>query len=673
MTHRARTLLAGFLLGAGLVVLIPQAALATGEGCSLFSPCQHSHDYCRFVSIFSSICTERGDGREGCTGLGQGTCKNGLACDIQGECRNQPSRAGERCGLGVPCASGLNCSTAIGGRCEAPDGPGEACFGIGQGTCANGLVCDFIGECRYDPPRLGQPCGLGVPCAAPYGCSAEIGGRCEERAGPGEVCSGVGQGSCQSGLVCDFLRECRHPTPELDERCGIGAACAEGLFCQAGTQRCKELKTVGQGCSAFNPCRSGLSCDPCLIEGCNYPLQCFPNANDGALSEQACRELYSPALHQAARDTGLTMNYGSGNGASAGVAESQEFGVAYGPDQYGCYTTLCVGANVDLELTAGFVTTGFHDQFASVGGSSTAFVQEVEIAGVLSFSSSQIFERRSVNPFDIGRLVGSANSASLGISPFLLPFSAGVYACETVIDTVVGTPPVCGDGRVEGREACDDGNMTTGDGCSSICTVESLCGNGRRDAGEECDDGDVVSGDGCDASCAIEPACGDGNLDPGEACDDGNTMSGDGCSAICIVEPVCGNGVLEPGEPCDDGNVSGGDGCSAICEEEDADGDGIHDFVDTCRLVPNPGQEDVDAGRDDDGSRPGTQHYGNACDADINQDGIVNVRDLAILKSAFFTTDPVADLNGDGVVNVSDLTILKSRFLKKPGPGAGDF
>ncbi|WP_437295391.1 DUF4215 domain-containing protein [Sorangium sp. So ce426] len=32
--------------------------------------------------------------------------------------------------------------------------------------------------------------------------------------------------------------------------------------------------------------------------------------------------------------------------------------------------------------------------------------------------------------------------------------------------------PVCGDGIEAGPEECDDGNTTSGDGCSSTCHVE---------------------------------------------------------------------------------------------------------------------------------------------------------------------------------------------------------
>ncbi|MEL7240404.1 MAG: hypothetical protein AAGK78_16220, partial [Planctomycetota bacterium] len=76
----------------------------------------------------------------------------------------------------------------------------------------------------------------------------------------------------------------------------------------------------------------------------------------------------------------------------------------------------------------------------------------------------------------------------------------------------------------------------------------------------------------------------------------------------------------------------------------DSDADGVSDLIDNCTLDANPDQRDSN----DDG-------YGNVCDADLNDDNIVNVVDLGILRSVFFTTDEDADFNGDGVVNVVDL------------------
>jgi cysteine-rich repeat protein len=67
---------------------------------------------------------------------------------------------------------------------------------------------------------------------------------------------------------------------------------------------------------------------------------------------------------------------------------------------------------------------------------------------------------------------------------------------------------VCGDGVVNnaGAEACDDGNTIDGDGCSSVCTVEtlSICGDASVDPGEECDDGNTENRDGCTYYCRLE-------------------------------------------------------------------------------------------------------------------------------------------------------------------------
>lgn len=89
----------------------------------------------------------------------------------------------------------------------------------------------------------------------------------------------------------------------------------------------------------------------------------------------------------------------------------------------------------------------------------------------------------------------------------------------------------------------------------------------------------------------------------------------------------------------------------------DTDGDGVKDGYDNCTLVANANQRDTNG----DG-------YGNVCDPDLNNDGLVDNADLAIMKLRFYSHDPDADLNGDGLVNFGDLAILKAYFGKKPGP-----
>ena len=83
----------------------------------------------------------------------------------------------------------------------------------------------------------------------------------------------------------------------------------------------------------------------------------------------------------------------------------------------------------------------------------------------------------------------------------------------------LNTASICGDGIVESPEACDDGNMANGDGCSNMCTVES---------GWSCS--------GTTSICTPIAVCGNGIVESGEACDDGNMSNGDGCNNTCTVQ-----------------------------------------------------------------------------------------------------------------------------------------
>jgi cysteine-rich repeat protein len=166
--------------------------------------------------------------------------------------------------------------------------------------------------------------------------------------------------------------------------------------------------------------------------------------------------------------------------------------------------------------------------------------------------------------------------------------------------------PACGDSVIDPGESCDDGNTSSGDGCSHTCFVDDQAD------GTDCSAHGELScaSRACDATespAACEPAdtCGNGTVEETEVCDDGNTFSGDGCSATCFVDAqevgsdcsaqgaescasgvcdtneipatckpagTCGNGTVEETEVCDDGNTSSGDGCSATCF---VDGQGV--------------------------------------------------------------------------------------------------
>jgi cysteine-rich repeat protein len=174
---------------------------------------------------------------------------------------------------------------------------------------------------------------------------------------------------------------------------------------------------------------------------------------------------------------------------------------------------------------------------------------------------------------------------------------------------------VCGNGKLEPGELCDDKNTQSGDGCSSncvevddnyLCLEEGkpceryqTCGNGIIEGTEACDDKNTKDDDGCSKACdqveagfsCVKPGepcvalavCGNGQRERGEQCDDGedDPSDGDGCDADCqeeegyfcppgeaCVELDCGDGFRTPDEACDDGDGDNGDGCSSACEVE---------------------------------------------------------------------------------------------------------
>ena len=239
---------------------------------------------------------------------------------------------------------------------------------------------------------------------------------------------------------------------------------------------------------------------------------------------------------------------------------------------------------------------------------------------------------------------------------------------DTTVDDTTPPLPLCGNGRAEAGEACDDGNLDNTDGCSNFCTV-ARCGDGFVHAGfEGCDDANGSNTDGCLTTC-VPAACGDGLVFTGvEACDDANTSNADACTNACAL-PRCGDGYAQPGEACDDGNSSNTDTCTNTClaatcgdgfeQPGEACDDGNSSNTDNCTntcTAPRCGDGFAQPGETcDDGNSLNTDACTNACAAPRCGDGFVRTGVETCDDGNTFNTDActntcLAATCGDGFV-----------------------
>lgn len=118
-----------------------------------------------------------------------------------------------------------------------------------------------------------------------------------------------------------------------------------------------------------------------------------------------------------------------------------------------------------------------------------------------------------------------------------------------------GGESVCGNGTIEGLEACDDGNLMSGDGCEPDCNF--TCSNKSPATGDaKCDDADPCNGA---EKCQDDHTCSPGTSAPnGTACANGNIC----ITGVCSPDQ-CGDLFVGAKEECEDGNVVNGDGCDS--------------------------------------------------------------------------------------------------------------
>ncbi len=140
-----------------------------------------------------------------------------------------------------------------------------------------------------------------------------------------------------------------------------------------------------------------------------------------------------------------------------------------------------------------------------------------------------------------------------------------------------------------------------------------------------------------------------------------------------FIDDATDNGYTDPTESTPTANrlfvdqdygwsTGGPDIVTAITRDEDNDADGVPDAIDNAPETANADQTDTDH-----------DMYGNAADADFNNDGSVTSRDLSTFRTSYRQSEgdegynPDCDMNSDGTVTSRDLSAFRLR-MRTQGP-----
>ena len=456
MASTYRYVVLAVLLGAGCVDQPGAIVCPTGIVCPDGTTCAAAQPVC----IVNPCGNGRVDSGETCD---DGNILSGDGCSPScgnEACGNGLVEPGERCDDGNT-TNGDNCSAdclsleTCGNGIKDVKSGGTTAEGCDDGNMENGDGCradckalEFCGNGLVD---VNEVCDDGLPVGGP--CSPD----CQSGLGCGNGFLDPGE-QCDDGNTADN-DDCRFPSCKH-------AVCGDGVENTTGIR--------------FEECDGGTTGVPTETVDCN--IDCTDSAcGDGKVNQTDSEECDNGTLNDsAACDNDCTTPVCGDNHVNATTAPAEQcdpgtVGADVATCDSDCTTPACGDNHVNKSFTppTGTFPEGCDDGGTGAGDGCSAVCQ-IESCG------------NGVTEAVNGEQCDDGNTNDLD-------------ACRNNCQM-----PRCGDGVASASEICDTGGNTAS--CDSDCTAPA-CNDGIMNpaANEQCEDGNTTSGDGCSSTCRLEP------------------------------------------------------------------------------------------------------------------------------------------------------------------------
>lgn len=455
---------------------------ATGQGCGIDADCVGG-------SCSGSVCLPT------CTDGAQNANETDIDCGgaVCGPCQ-----------AGQICASGSDCSSTI---CES-----GFCT---SATCSDGAINGS--ESDLDCGGSCDPCAEGLTCTIGFDCQSGV---CLGTCQPPSCSDGVTNGSetdhdcggscppCATGQVCLQGSDCQEGLC-LSNLCAP-VSCGDGYI--GGAEACDDGGAVGgDGCSALCSIEPGHTC-------AGTPSSCTPICGDGlVVGGEPCDDGNLVGSDGCAAGCTLEAGYTCsgapsicaaicGDGLTRGLEQCDDGNVAVGDC---CSASCAVESGCEIEPNNTVAEALVSPQLTQSGAVSGS-ISSIGDVDVFAVNVTDVVDLR-IQTFQ-GYTTGSCTSADTqvelvapdGTSVLASNDNGGLVPCSLVDPNTNAAARGLAPGIyfVRVRES---GNNALIPAYHLAFTAAAVCGNGTKEGSEQCDDANILSSDGCSSVCKLEP------------------------------------------------------------------------------------------------------------------------------------------------------------------------